>query len=257
MNEYDVFDRHAVTFHVLINVHSPLSHIGETTGNVSNLKTLKLLDLEGFPRQCFVYSGNALRNGVLRSVIIVYDATNEAYMIVDGQHLTEALKELGMRIDCVVKECETEADITQLMIDLNNTSKSWTLENYINGWAESGVKSYRILKNFAIENNLPITTIMQAFTQKSRSETTKLVKEGRFDIANKIRGEELIGYINECVTILPRTRQVTESLIKLMLRSESYNHKKMMKSLKTLPKNHKVSSKENEIYAELVELYEG
>lgn len=66
MNEYDVFDRHAVTFHVLINVHSPLSHIGETTGNVSNLKTLKLLDLEGFPRQCFVYSGNALRNGVLR-----------------------------------------------------------------------------------------------------------------------------------------------------------------------------------------------
>jgi hypothetical protein len=63
---YDIFNRHKVTFHCLITLQSPLSHIGEVTGNVSNLKTLKLLDLEGNPRQCFVYSGNALRNGLLR-----------------------------------------------------------------------------------------------------------------------------------------------------------------------------------------------
>jgi hypothetical protein len=63
---YDINKRHKVTFHCLITLLSPLSHIGESTGNVSNLKTLKLLDLEGNPRQCFVYSGNALRNGLLR-----------------------------------------------------------------------------------------------------------------------------------------------------------------------------------------------
>jgi hypothetical protein len=63
---YDIFNRHKVTFHCLITLQSPLSHIGEVTGNVSNLKTLKLLDLECNPRQCFVYSGNALRNGLLR-----------------------------------------------------------------------------------------------------------------------------------------------------------------------------------------------
>lgn len=63
---YDINQRNKVTFHVLITLQSPLSHIGEVTGNVSNLKTLKLLDLEGNPRQCFVYSGNALRNGLLR-----------------------------------------------------------------------------------------------------------------------------------------------------------------------------------------------
>lgn len=63
---YNINNRHQVTFHVLITLQSPLSHIGEVTGNVSNLKTLKLLDLEGNPRQCFVYSGNAIRNGILR-----------------------------------------------------------------------------------------------------------------------------------------------------------------------------------------------
>lgn len=63
---YDIGDRQRLTLHCLITLQSPLSHIGEVTGNVSNLKTLRLIDLEGNPRQCFVYSGNALRNGVLR-----------------------------------------------------------------------------------------------------------------------------------------------------------------------------------------------
>jgi len=63
---YDIHDRKQVTFHLLITLQTPLSHIGEVTGNVSNLKTLKMIDLTGQPRQCFVYSGNALRNGLLR-----------------------------------------------------------------------------------------------------------------------------------------------------------------------------------------------
>jgi hypothetical protein len=63
---YDIYDRERLTLHCLITLQSPLSHIGEVAGNVSNLKTTKLLDLEGNPRSCFVYSGNALRNGILR-----------------------------------------------------------------------------------------------------------------------------------------------------------------------------------------------
>jgi hypothetical protein len=63
---YDIYNKNQITFHLLITLQTPLSHIGEVTGNVSNLKTLKLIDLTGQPRQCFVYSGNALRNGLLR-----------------------------------------------------------------------------------------------------------------------------------------------------------------------------------------------
>lgn len=63
---YDVYDRTRLTLHCVVNLQSPLSHIGEVSGNVSNLKTLKLIDFEGNPRSCFVYSGNALRNGILR-----------------------------------------------------------------------------------------------------------------------------------------------------------------------------------------------
>lgn len=66
LNDYDVFDRHQVVFDVVIQLLSPLSHIGESVGNQSNLKTLNITDLEGVSNQVFVYSGNALRNGVLR-----------------------------------------------------------------------------------------------------------------------------------------------------------------------------------------------
>lgn len=66
MFNYDISQQERVTLHCLITLLSPLSHIGEVSGNVSNLKTLKLLDFEGVPRSCFIYSGNALRNGILR-----------------------------------------------------------------------------------------------------------------------------------------------------------------------------------------------
>ena len=67
-NDYDVFDREKLTLHCVITTQTPLSHIGEVSGNVSNLKTLKLLDFEGNPRSVFAYSGNALRNGLLRRI---------------------------------------------------------------------------------------------------------------------------------------------------------------------------------------------
>lgn len=66
LNDYDVFDRHQINFDVVIKLLAPLSHIGESVGNQSNLKTIAVTDLEGVSNQVFIYSGNALRNGVLR-----------------------------------------------------------------------------------------------------------------------------------------------------------------------------------------------
>lgn len=68
MLNYDPYDREQITLHCQITLQTGLSHIGETLGNVSNLKTSKLIDPEGKVRSVFVYSGNALRNGVLRRV---------------------------------------------------------------------------------------------------------------------------------------------------------------------------------------------
>lgn len=85
---YNIFDRERLTLHCVITTQTPLSHIGEVSGNVSNLKTLKLLDFEDQPRSVFAYSGNALRNGLLRRVGVAAALTELGLQINPDTHHT-------------------------------------------------------------------------------------------------------------------------------------------------------------------------
>jgi hypothetical protein len=200
---------------------------------------------------------SVMKHGVLRAVIVVFDATDNTYQIIDGQHLIKALIELNMDIDCYVVSVDGEEEKTQLMIDLNNITKSWKLNDYVNSWAESGIKPYQKLRTAATISYpyVQISVLIQAFTQQSRAKATKLVKEGTFDIVNKVRGEEQIECVCDCFDIVPNTRQMNEALIKLMLKTESYNHSHFVKKLKAVVKTYVFSTKEGELYKQLVKIY--
>lgn len=110
---YNVFERSRVTFHNVITLQSPLSHIGEVVGNTSNLNTLKILDLEGNPKQCFVYSGNALRNGILRRRGVARALTQLGLTLNPDVHHTMFA---GGRIDgSTGNDMELDKQIRQLM----------------------------------------------------------------------------------------------------------------------------------------------
>lgn len=66
MIKYNPLKRKSIAFDVVFKLQSPLSHIGEAIGNQSNLKTIKITDIQGESSEVFVYSGNAIRNGILR-----------------------------------------------------------------------------------------------------------------------------------------------------------------------------------------------
>lgn len=67
LSEYNPHsNRYNLSLHLRITLEAPLSHIGETTGNQSNLRTIKITDLLGDCSEIFTYSGNALRNKILR-----------------------------------------------------------------------------------------------------------------------------------------------------------------------------------------------
>ena len=199
------------------------------------------------------------RHGQIRNVIVVWDNKKGRYIIVDGQHLTEALKRLNQKIECIVVEVNDEAEMVQLMIDTNNIAKSWKIENYIHSWKESGKKDYRILENArsVVYADIQVSVIIQAYTQKNRSKATKMVKEGTFAIVDRTKGEFYIDCVSDCSTLLPNTRQVNEALIKVMLGVETYDHKRMIKNLKgALKKKVDFShTSEKAIYNKLVEIY--
>jgi hypothetical protein len=112
-NDYDIFDRERLTLHCVITTQTPLSHIGEVSGNVSNLKTLKLLDFEGNPRSVFTYSGNALRNGLLRRVGVAAALTELGLQVNPDTHHTMFA---GGRIDAgTASDMELDKKIRVLM----------------------------------------------------------------------------------------------------------------------------------------------
>jgi hypothetical protein len=111
--DYDVFNREKLTLHCVITTQTPLSHIGEVSGNVSNLKTLKLLDFEGNPRSIFTYSGNALRNGILRRVGVAAALTELGLQVNPDTHHTMFA---GGRIDAgTASDMELDKKIRVLM----------------------------------------------------------------------------------------------------------------------------------------------
>jgi hypothetical protein len=66
MLNYNPHDRHNIKLHLQITLLQPLSHISESVGNQTNLRTMKVTDLEGNPSEVFTLSGNSLRNRILR-----------------------------------------------------------------------------------------------------------------------------------------------------------------------------------------------
>lgn len=201
---------------------------------------------------------SVMRHGVTRDLIVVWDNKKNKYLILDGQHLFEVIKEFNLPFRCRIMDCESDEDITRLMIDLNNTSKSWKLNDYIHSWAEGGNKHYRLLKN-AINltySDMQISIVIQAYTmQQSRLKATKMVKDGSFQIVNKIKGDEIIECVCDCSQIIPNTRQMNEALVKLILKTESYNHKHMIKRLKAVVNTYVFSTNESKMYQQLLSIY--
>lgn len=200
---------------------------------------------------------SVIRNGVTRHLVVIWDEEEKVYRIVDGQHLAKVCKEFNLDIECRIVELNSKEEITQLMIDLNNTGKGWKMLDYVGAWAKIGKTDYKKLTNYA-EVEFPyiqISVIIQALTQQNRTKATKMLKAGTFTIVNKVRGEQLIEYVSDCLNILPNTRQMNEALIKLMLKTESYNHSHFIKKLKAVVKTYVFSTKEGELYKQLVKIY--
>jgi hypothetical protein len=195
------------------------------------------------------------KHGCLRLVIVVWDDKLEKYVVVDGQHLSHALMGLNRVIECQVVKCKNDAELTQLMIDLNNTSKSWLPNDYIHNWAESGKEDYSYIRNVIAKNIMQLTVILMAYSQKKRLVATKEMKDGTLNIVNKRYGDKLITQIRDCNNFLPSTRAVNEALIQLMLNVEKYDHKKMLKHLKSSVKHTKLETNETKLYNQLLEIY--
>jgi hypothetical protein len=116
------------------------------------------------------------------------------WTIIDGQHRFLAAKDLGIEIEFEI----LEGNYIDKMINLNSTQSNWTLEDYVNSYANQNVDCYRKLLKFKEKYDLSLSsaiTLLFGAGVKSMH-----VKNG--DIL-KVRenAEQITDFILNCNTI--------------------------------------------------------
>lgn len=107
---------------------------------------------------------------------------DKSFAIIDGQHRFTACVELGLPIQYVV----TAVDPEKAIIELNANQVNWKMQDYVNMYAEQGIKCYQHLLDFEERRKFGINysaTIL--FTQNSNNDgnnVTKIRKGHRYSI---------------------------------------------------------------------------
>ncbi len=126
--------------------------------------------------------------GVIRPVVCIEtDAISgkKQRYITDGQHLFTALVAEELEIPYIVLNVEDEIELVVKMAKMNNSSKSWTLLNYVNAF-KPYLPDYQ--KLFKMRNKYNIEPLMlAAICTRGTSAVvsgSRLIKSGHFKITN-------------------------------------------------------------------------
>jgi hypothetical protein len=104
------------------------------------------------------------------------------YYIGDGQHLYTFLTESGLSVRAVIIDIEDYEGTMGVITTLNNTSRGWSLPQYIKGWAKLDKVAYEqllVLKRaFGVQFSL-LASIIMGTTQ---TEAKRKIKCGEFNV---------------------------------------------------------------------------
>jgi hypothetical protein len=174
--------------------------------------------------------------GVIRPIICVetniFDGTRGRY-IIDGQHLFTALTAENLEIPYITLPIEDEHDIVHQMALLNNSSKSWTLMNYVNAF-KMHIPDYRTL--IVLNNKYNIEPLMlAAICTKGTSAVvsgSQLLKSGNFRITNADAQEMAKAFNDFFLKIGRADRWVKHQFLQVFMRAwGTYDHEKSLENL--------------------------
>ena len=106
-------------------------------------------------------SASIEQNGMKCNPIII----NEHYEVIDGQHRLEAARKVGTFVYYIMIKGYNLKEVHTL----NLNQKNWTKKDFMNGYADMGVKSYVKLRKFVEKNDSFSFTDCVAFCSNSSS----------------------------------------------------------------------------------------
>ncbi len=174
--------------------------------------------------------------GVIRPVVCIEtDAISgkKQRYITDGQHLFTGLVAEGLEIPYIVLNVEDEIELVVKMAKMNNSSKSWTLLNYVNAF-KPYLPDYQ--KLFKMRNKYNIEPLMlAAICTRGTSAVvsgSRLIKSGHFKITNP-ESEQMAKAFNDFFLKIGRAdRWVKHQFLQVFMRAwGTYDHDKALANL--------------------------
>lgn len=120
---------------------------------------------------------------------------NEKMQIIDGQNRLEALKLIKQPVNYIVLRGTDLATVQML----NSSSKSWTLDDYVQSYVKRNNENYIILDEFKKRHSLPLNICVGLLGRglKEERRVGEIIKGGNFVAKNTSLAEATATYLAE------------------------------------------------------------
>jgi hypothetical protein len=203
--------------------------------------------------------------GIIRPIVIsqldFICGTPENY-IIDGQHLYHACMRLGYDVPYVEIDIADSVDLAEKLALLNNSSKSWSMRDYIKVWAcveKDYIKLNKYFNIYDIELSQVADVLMNQQCRFSLGGTSisSCIKKGEFRINDESRGVFLLDCITDALKVVKRMDRMSNKLfiasyVNFINTCNSYGHAKFIANLKLNKDKFKMVTQDPEEYNKLI-----
>lgn len=177
-------------------------------------------------------------NGVARKPFIVLTKAITGrleYYIIDGQHLIEACKRLGIdKIECMHVESESISWMVNMMAGLNNINQKWVLMDYVDAYCGTGNENFYKLKNHSIVNGLSVAVSASILSGTNvAGKAINPIKDDTFKVSN-VEHDIITQNLLEVSSLVNTNSAKFHKAYLSFYRSLNgkYNHKRLMDKIK-------------------------
>lgn len=185
--------------------------------------------------------GSIRRNGVLSFPLMIHTNCIDGkwkYWIVDGQHRFEAFKKLGFPIRFTLYRPDhggeiTKNDIAQLIADVNNSSRKWSLHQFLKNWEFLDIPEYMKIKKVYEKTKISITTLLQAYSGLRSDKATQLFTKGIYRMEDEASGDVYVRYLSELKKVAPKSTKLYTAFLDFFRKyPDGYDNGKMLQIVK-------------------------
>ena len=176
-----------------------------------------------------------LAESMSRKVLFSPIVVNSSGFVIDGQHRLEACRNLKIPVKYVVMK---DYGVDEIM-EYNKSLKSWSLEDFVNSYAEDMVDTFVTMRAIRIKYGIAASTQINLYNVEpngNQSVKLKAVKNGELIIKNSFRECEIRASIYNRLKIeldkkeLMHTRNSLTAVIKNL--PDYYDNDKMLHKIK-------------------------